>query len=74
MHGKFVYVEHIFFLQERKSIRPTFSAEGIHGGTLLAVRTNEFICFYDWAECRVVRRIDVVVKVTTFFINVDILN
>ncbi|KAG0606269.1 hypothetical protein M758_9G127200 [Ceratodon purpureus] len=48
--------------QERKSIRPTFSAEGIYGGTLLAVRTNEFICFYDWAECRVVRRIDVVVK------------
>lgn len=48
--------------QERKSIRPTFSAEGIYGGTLLAVRSNEFICFYDWAECRVVRRIDVVVK------------
>lgn len=50
-------------MQERKSIRPTFSAEGIFGGTLLAVRSNEFICFYDWAECRVVRRIDVVVKV-----------
>ncbi|XP_024389865.1 coatomer subunit beta'-1 [Physcomitrium patens] len=49
-------------LQERKSIRPTFSAEAIYGGTLLAVRTNEFICFYDWVECRVVRRIDVVVK------------
>lgn len=49
--------------QERKSIRPTFSAEGIFGGTLLAVRSNEFVCFYDWAECRVVRRIDVNVKV-----------
>ncbi|CAM6121486.1 unnamed protein product [Calypogeia fissa] len=48
--------------QERKSIRPTFSAEGIFGGTLLAVRSNEFVCFYDWAECRVVRRIDVNVK------------
>ncbi|CAI7868278.1 unnamed protein product, partial [Closterium sp. NIES-53] len=47
---------------ERKSIRPTFSAEGIHGGSLLGVRSNEFVCFYDWAECRVVRRIDVAVK------------
>lgn len=48
--------------QERKSIRPTFSAEGIYGGALLAVRSNEFVCFYDWAECRVIRRIDVIVK------------
>lgn len=56
-----------FDIQERKSIRPTFSAEGIYGGTLLAVRSNEFICFYDWAECRVVRRIDVVVKVKLAF-------
>lgn len=48
--------------QERKSIRLTFSAEGIYGGALLAVRSNEFVCFYDWAECRVIRRIDVSVK------------
>lgn len=48
--------------QERKAIRPTFSAEGIYGGALLAVRSNEFVCFYDWAECRIVRRIDVQVK------------
>ncbi|GBG65649.1 hypothetical protein CBR_g51949 [Chara braunii] len=48
--------------QERKSIRPMFLAEGIFGGALLAVRSNEFVCFYDWAECRVVRRIDVAVK------------
>jgi coatomer subunit beta' len=48
--------------QERKSIRPTFSAEGIYGGALLAVRSNDFVCFYDWAECRVIRRIDVRVK------------
>lgn len=48
--------------QERKSIRPTFSAEGIYGGALLAVRSNDFVCFYDWAECRVIRRIDVTVK------------
>ncbi|MCO5594209.1 hypothetical protein L7F22_048234 [Adiantum nelumboides] len=48
--------------EERKSIRPTFSAEGIYGGALLAVRSNDFVCFYDWADCRVIRRIDVTVK------------
>jgi hypothetical protein len=45
MHREFVYVEHIFFSQERKSIRPEFSAEGIYGGTLLVVQSNKFIYF-----------------------------
>ncbi|WOG99222.1 hypothetical protein DCAR_0518570 [Daucus carota subsp. sativus] len=48
--------------QEKKSIRPTFSAERIYGGPLLAMFSNDFICFYDWAECRLIRRIDVNVK------------
>ncbi|THU45313.1 hypothetical protein C4D60_Mb02t16520 [Musa balbisiana] len=48
--------------QERKSIRPTFSTEHIYGGTLLAMCSSDFICFYDWAECRLIRRIDVSVK------------
>ncbi|CAN7112369.1 unnamed protein product [Brassica rapa subsp. narinosa] len=48
--------------QERKSIRPTFSAEKIFGGTLLAMCSNDFICFYDWAECRLIQQIDVIVK------------
>jgi coatomer subunit beta' len=48
--------------QEKKSIRPNFAAEGIHGGPLLSARSADFICFYDWAECRVIRRIDVAVK------------
>ena len=52
------------FFQEKKSIRPTFSAERIYGGTLLAMCSNDFICFYDWAECRLIRRIDVNVKVS----------
>jgi len=38
--------------QEKKSVRPTFSAERIFGGTLLAICSNDFICFYDWSECR----------------------
>lgn len=50
--------------QEKKSIRPTFSAERIYGGTLLAMCSNDFICFYDWADCRLIRRIDVSVKVS----------
>lgn len=25
--------------------------------------SNDFICFYDWAECRLIQRIDVTVKV-----------
>ncbi|KAG0612132.1 hypothetical protein M758_6G004300 [Ceratodon purpureus] len=48
--------------QEKRSVRPSFSAEGMYGGTLLGVRSNDLVCFYDWAECRVIRRIDVVVK------------
>jgi len=48
--------------QEKKSIRPNFAAEGIHGGPLLSARSTDFVCFYDWAECRVIRRIDVAVK------------
>ncbi|KAL5572692.1 hypothetical protein UlMin_022289 [Ulmus minor] len=48
--------------QEKKNIRPTFSAERIFGGILLAMCSNDFICFYDWAECRLIRRIDVNVK------------
>uniref|UniRef100_A0A0D3BML7 Uncharacterized protein n=1 Tax=Brassica oleracea var. oleracea TaxID=109376 RepID=A0A0D3BML7_BRAOL len=48
--------------QEKRSIRPTFSAEKIFGGALLAMCSNDFICFYDWAECRLIQRIDVTVK------------
>ncbi|XP_022033682.1 coatomer subunit beta'-1 isoform X1 [Helianthus annuus] len=48
--------------QEKKSIRPTFSCERIYGGSLLAMCSNDFICFYDWAECRLIQRIDVNIK------------
>nr|CAB3469471.1 unnamed protein product [Digitaria exilis] len=47
---------------EKKSIRPTFSAERIFGGVLLAMCSSDFICFYDWADCRLIRRIGVTVK------------
>ncbi|XP_044960915.1 coatomer subunit beta'-1 isoform X1 [Hordeum vulgare subsp. vulgare] len=48
--------------QEKKTIRPSFSAERIFGGVLLAMCSSDFICFYDWADCRLIRRIDVTVK------------
>ncbi|CAD6343064.1 unnamed protein product [Miscanthus lutarioriparius] len=48
--------------QEKKTIRPSFSAERIFGGVLLAMCSSDFICFYDWADCRLIRRIDVNVK------------
>lgn len=51
----------------KRSVRPTFSAERIYGGTLLAMCSNDFICFYDWAECRLIRRIDVNVKVMSLY-------
>jgi coatomer subunit beta' len=47
---------------EHKAFRPSFSAEGIFGGALLSVRSADFIEFYDWNECRVIRRIDVCPK------------
>lgn len=48
--------------QEKSSFRPAFAAEQLYGGALVGLRSQDFVCFYDWAECRVVRRIDVAVK------------
>jgi len=48
--------------KEVKSIRPNFSAEGIFGGALLAVRGKDLVCLYDWETTTIVRRIDVAPK------------
>lgn len=48
--------------KERKSMRPTYAAEGIFGGALLGVCGKDFICFYDWEDLQLVRRIDVEAK------------
>lgn len=39
-----------------------YSAEGIYGGTLLGVRSSNFLNLYDWETGLVVRRVDVVAK------------
>lgn len=54
-------------------MRPTFSAERIFGGTLLAMCSSDFICFYEWAECRLIRRIDVTVKVSAYMPEIYLL-
>jgi coatomer subunit beta' len=60
--------------KEVKTFKPNFSAEGIFGGssgslyflillgTLLSAKSREFVCFYDWDECRVIRKIDIAPK------------
>ncbi|KAI3425793.1 hypothetical protein D9Q98_007768 [Chlorella vulgaris] len=48
--------------KEALTIKTPFSADGIYGGQLLGVRSQDFICFYDWATGKVVRRIDVAAR------------
>lgn len=45
--------------QEHKAFKTNFHNEGIFGGRLLAIKSKEFITFYDWEYFNVVRRIDV---------------
>eukprot|EP01122_Echinamoeba_exundans_P011795 TRINITY_DN4813_c0_g5_i1.p2 TRINITY_DN4813_c0_g5~~TRINITY_DN4813_c0_g5_i1.p2 ORF type:complete len:884 (-),score=236.38 TRINITY_DN4813_c0_g5_i1:21-2672(-) len=44
--------------EETKAFRPDFSAEGLFGGELLAIRSSSFIGFYDWKDAKLIRRID----------------
>jgi coatomer subunit beta' len=48
--------------KEHALIKTSFSAEQIYGGTLLGVRSGNFLCFYDWETSKLVRRIDVVCR------------
>lgn len=45
--------------KEHKSINLPFHVEELFGGRLVGVRGVDFICFYDWNDFRLVRRIDV---------------
>ena len=51
-------------------LRVPFSAEGIFGGNLLAVKSSTFIIFYDWETGVIVRRVDVAV-VNVFWSDTD---
>lgn len=48
--------------EEHMNFKPAFPAEGIFGGSLLGVRSQEFIDFYEWEEMRIVRRIEICPK------------
>ena len=48
--------------KEKLAFRPHFAAEGLYGGVLMGLRSTDFICFYDWEQSRVIRRLDVAVK------------
>ena len=49
----------VFFdFKEVFSFKPDFVIEEIFGGPLLSVKGAEFICFFDWEHCNLIRRID----------------
>lgn len=48
--------------KEIKAFKPDFHAEGIFGGALIGIRSDSFICFYDWQQLRLIRKIDVTPK------------
>jgi coatomer subunit beta' len=39
--------------KEAGQIKPGFTVEEIYGGALLALRTNDYVCFYDWGTSNV---------------------
>ncbi|KAL9647775.1 hypothetical protein ABK040_001362 [Willaertia magna] len=46
--------------KEVKVFKPFFNPKQIFGGHLLGICSNEFICFYDWDTCQMIRNISVV--------------
>lgn len=48
--------------QDKFAVNLGYSVEGIHGGQLLAVRSEGFVLFYEWSKGAPVRRIDVEAK------------
>ncbi|XP_019950628.2 coatomer subunit beta' [Paralichthys olivaceus] len=45
--------------KEKKAFKPDFGSEGIFGGFLLGVRSNNGLAFYDWESAELVRRIEI---------------
>lgn len=49
-------------MQETRTLRPDVSVEGIDGGPLVAVRSLNSLCFYDWETASLIRRIEIAAK------------
>ena len=45
--------------KETRTFKPPFAADALLGSALMCIRAGEVCFFFDWAECRLVRRIDV---------------
>ena len=45
--------------KETRTFKPPFAADVLLGGALMCIRAGEVCFFFDWAECRLIRRIDV---------------
>eukprot|EP00918_Siedleckia_nematoides_P007860 GHVU01017109.1.p1 GENE.GHVU01017109.1~~GHVU01017109.1.p1 ORF type:complete len:688 (-),score=145.05 GHVU01017109.1:1053-3116(-) len=45
--------------QEHNSFKPPYGVDALFGGRLIGLKSADFICFYDWNEARLIRRIDV---------------
>ena len=39
--------------KEFEQIKPGFAIEEIYGGALLGLRSQDFVCFYDWTTAQV---------------------
>ncbi len=48
--------------KEKKSFKPEFGSEGIFGGHLLGVKSNQSLSFYDWDSVELVRRIEIGIR------------
>lgn len=55
--------------KEKKTFKPESGAEGIHGGSLLGVRSYSGLTFYDWDTLSLVRRIEIVPKTVCLIHN-----
>jgi len=58
--------------KETRTFKPPFAADALLGGALLCVRAGEVCFFFDWVECRLVRRIDVQPKEIKWSDNGDL--
>lgn len=47
---------------EKTTFKPNFNVEAIFGGVLLGVASKDCIVFYDWQDCKPIRRINESVK------------
>lgn len=62
MSGCFLFRYSIYDLQEVRLLRPDVIMEGIEGGPLVAARSVNALCFFDWETGSLIRRIEISAK------------